>query len=60
MEAVAMKTVKINGNVWYLNEQGDCYNEGNIFYNVYTKKSNVNIEKVKNEIVKKLESYYKF
>jgi hypothetical protein len=52
-----MKTVKINGNIWYLNDQGDCYNKGNIFYNVYTKKSNVNIEKI--NIVEKLESQYK-
>ena len=51
------KTITINEIEWYLFENGNCYNAYNVFYNVYTKKSNLN--KLNEDIVKTLEEHYK-
>lgn len=36
-----VKTICIDGVEWCLNSNGDCFSSYNVYYNVYTKKSNL-------------------
>ena len=54
-----MKTVNFNNTIWHLLDNGDVENISGIYFNIFTKNSNVNIDALPVGLFEEMESRYK-